>query len=134
MKPDGVIWSEPTNWAKDLLCHKEHGQESLNILLPGFDFVPFSSSTAIRPPSLTRLFHPPASLATVLRPGPFWEVPPLEIEGHVDQADHDGYLDKRADDRGKTSPELIPNTATATAMASSKLLLAAVKDRVAVCE
>ena len=34
----------------------------------------------------------------------------------------------------KASPELMPKTATATAMASSKLLLAAVKDRVAVLE
>ena len=32
----------------------------------------------------------------------------------------------------KASPELMPNTATATAMASSKLLLAAVKDSVVV--
>ncbi len=32
----------------------------------------------------------------------------------------------------KAAPWLIPNTATATAMASSKLLLAAVKERVAV--
>ena len=32
----------------------------------------------------------------------------------------------------KAAPELIPNTATATAMANSKLLLAAVKDSVAV--
>lgn len=32
------------------------------------------------------------------------------------------------------SPELIPNTATETAMANSKLLLAAVNDRVAVFE
>ena len=32
----------------------------------------------------------------------------------------------------KAAPELIPNTATATAIASSKLLLAAVKDSVAV--
>ncbi len=32
----------------------------------------------------------------------------------------------------KASPELIPNTPTATAIASSKLLLAAVKDRVVV--
>ncbi len=31
------------------------------------------------------------------------------------------------------SPEFIPNTATATAIASSKLLEAAVKDRVTVC-
>ena len=31
----------------------------------------------------------------------------------------------------KASPDWSPNTATATAMASSKLLLAAVKDRVA---
>ena len=34
----------------------------------------------------------------------------------------------------KAAPELIPKTATATAMASSKLLLAAVKDKVAVFE
>ena len=34
----------------------------------------------------------------------------------------------------KASPELIPNTATATAMASSKLLLAAVKEMLAVLE
>src|SRR3989304_6018590 len=34
----------------------------------------------------------------------------------------------------KASPELIPNTATATAMASSKLLLAAVKASVVVFE
>jgi hypothetical protein len=34
----------------------------------------------------------------------------------------------------KAAPELMPNTATATAMASSKLLLAAVKERVAVFE
>ena len=32
----------------------------------------------------------------------------------------------------KAAPELIPNTATATAIANSKLLLAAVKERVAV--
>lgn len=32
------------------------------------------------------------------------------------------------------APELIPKTATATAIASSKLLLAAVNDSVAVCE
>jgi hypothetical protein len=31
----------------------------------------------------------------------------------------------------KAAPELIPNTATATAMANSKLLLAAVKESVA---
>jgi hypothetical protein len=34
----------------------------------------------------------------------------------------------------KATPELIPKTATATATASSKLLLAAVNESVAVCE
>ena len=33
----------------------------------------------------------------------------------------------------KASPEFIPNTAIATAIASSKLLLAAVNERVTVC-
>ena len=29
MKPDGVIWSEPTNWVKSLPSHKGRRQELL---------------------------------------------------------------------------------------------------------
>ena len=46
----------------------------------------------------------------------------------MDKADQDRHLDQRPDDGRKRRPELMPNTATATAMASSKLLLAAVKE------
>ena len=57
-----------------------------------------------------------------------------KAQRHVDQADQDRHFHQGTDDRGKSRPELMPKTATATAMASSKLLLAAVKDRVAVLE
>ena len=62
------------------------------------------------------------------------EEPTPEIQRHVDQPDQHRHLDQRADDRGKATPEPIPKTATATAIASSKLLLAAVNDSVAVLE
>ena len=56
-------------------------------------------------------------------------------EGHVDEADQHRHLDQRADDAGEgLARSSMPNTAMLTAMASSKLLLAAVNDSVAVLE
>lgn len=62
------------------------------------------------------------------------EEPPLEPARHVDKTDQRRYLDERPITAAKAAPELTPNTATATAIASSKLLLAAVNDSVAVFE
>jgi len=53
-------------------------------------------------PSPICLSHPSASPPTVLGPYPLLEVPPLKIECHIDQADHDWHLDKRPDDRGES--------------------------------
>jgi hypothetical protein len=47
-------------------------------------------------------------------------------EGDVDEADEDRDLDQRADPAASAWPEVAPNTPMATAMASSKLLPAAV--------
>ena len=47
-------------------------------------------------------------------------------ERDVHQPDQHRHLDQRADDRGERGAVLMPKTATATAIASSKLLLAAV--------
>ena len=60
------------------------------------------------------------------------EVAPLKEKGDVYQADEYRHLYQRSDDGSEGTPEPMPNTATATAMASSKLLEAAVKERVAV--
>jgi len=39
MKPDGVIRSVPANSVKDLLRHEGNGNKSLDVLLPGLDYV-----------------------------------------------------------------------------------------------
>ena len=56
----------------------------------------------------------------------------LEPKGHIHQADHIGTSTNGQITAAKAAPEFIPKTATVTAMASSKLLLAAVKARVVV--
>ena len=57
-----------------------------------------------------------------------------EAQSYVDQADHHRHLDQGTDNGGKClARQSIPNTGTATAMASSKLLLAAVKASEVVC-
>ena len=60
------------------------------------------------------------------------EVAPLKVKGHVYQTDQPGTSTKGPMTAAKAAPELMPKTATATAMANSKLLLAAVKESVAV--
>ena len=62
------------------------------------------------------------------------KVATLEVQGYVHQSNQHGHLDQGPITAAKATPELIPNTATATAMASSKLLLEAVNDKVAVFE
>ena len=58
----------------------------------------------------------------------------MKVQGHVHQSDEHRHLHQRTNHRRKRLPELIPKTATATAMANSKLLLAAVNDTVAFFE
>jgi hypothetical protein len=53
-------------------------------------------------------------------------------EGHIHQTDQNRHLDERADHPGQSLAAGQPNTPMATAMANSKLLLAAVNARVAV--
>ena len=62
------------------------------------------------------------------------EIMTLKVEGHIDQSDHHGHFRQGSDDGRECGPELIPNTETATAMASSKLLEAAVNESVVVLE
>ena len=63
-----------------------------------------------------------------------WRTMLLEEQRHVHQADQHRHLDQWTDDGGEGDPELMPKTATATAIANSKLLLAAVNAIVAVLE
>ncbi len=55
-----------------------------------------------------------------------------EPQADVDQRDEGGDLDERADDTSEACPEVTPKVAIATAIASSKLLPAAVKASVVV--
>ena len=54
-------------------------------------------------------------------------------ECNVDQANQGRHFNERADDAYKCLPEFSPKTATATAIANSKLLPAAVNESVADC-
>ena len=62
------------------------------------------------------------------------EVPALEKQRQIHQGDHHRYFDQGTDHCRKAAPELMPNTETATAIASSKLFEAAVKASVVVLE
>ena len=61
------------------------------------------------------------------------EVSPPHPERDVDQPDKCGNFNQRPTTPTNASPEFRPKTATATAIASSKLLPAAVNERVADC-
>jgi hypothetical protein len=59
---------------------------------------------------------------------------PLKVKRQIHQSNHHRHFNQWADHSCERRAELIPNTDTATAMASSKLLEAAVNESVAVCE
>ena len=62
------------------------------------------------------------------------EVPALEIHHQIDQRDHYWHFDRRPDHAANAAPELMPNTDTVTAIASSKFFDAAVNESVVVFE
>lgn len=62
------------------------------------------------------------------------EIPPLKMEGQSHQANQHRHLNQRSYNGGESLAHPMPNTDMATAMAISKLLLAAVNPTVAAFE